>query len=137
MKANEELNRKIARAFASLSQCIVKSYKEDLMYDIASCINELAIGNDFTTFLRDSGSYSLGTYKLCAKNESNNNPTWNDCVDYAKSSLEVEYIATFERIGNDDILVTIRGNEDKLDYQLSARFKSTYINYQYIQGLYK
>ena len=81
MEINYNLNRKIARAFASLSQCIVKSYKEDLMYDIASCINELAIGNDFTTFLRDSGSYSLGTYKLCAKNESNNNPTWNDCVD--------------------------------------------------------
>lgn len=137
MKANEELNMKIARAFASLSQCIVKSYKEDLMYDIASCINELSIGNDFTTFLRGSGSYSLGTYKLCAKNESNSNPTWNDCVDYAKSSLGVEYIATFERVGDDDILVTIRGNEENLDYQLCARFKSTYINYQYIQGLYK
>lgn len=134
MKANEELNRKIARAFASLSQCIVKSYKEDLMYDIASCINELSIGNDFTTFLRDSGSYSLDVYKQCSGKDS---PTWNDAVDYAKRSLGVEWIVTFDTDSEMNLVLTIRGEVDELDYIFRNDLACFNTKYEYIKGLYK
>lgn len=134
MEINYNLCSQIARAMAVLSRHCVKSYKEDLFYDMPTTIGNLHHGITLTLFLRDSGSYSLDVYKQCSGKDS---PTWNDAVDYAKRSLGVEWIVTFATDENNDLILTIRGEVDELSYSLKNDLACFNTKYEYIKGLYK
>lgn len=134
MEMNYNLCSQIARAMAVLSLNCVKSFKEDLFYDMPRIIGDLHYGITHTLFLRNSGSYSLDVYKQCT---GKTDATWNDAVDYAKRSLGVEWIVTFATDENNDLILTIRGEVDELSYSFKNDLACFNTKYEYIKGLYK
>lgn len=134
MEMNYNLCSQIARAMAVLSRNCVKSFKEDLFYDMPRIIGDLHYGFTHTLFLRNSGSYSLDVYKQCSCKDS---PTWNDAVDYARRSLGVEWIVTFDTDSEMNLVLTIRGEVDELDNIFRNDLGCFNAKYEYIKGLYK
>lgn len=134
MEMNYNLCSQIARAMAVLSRNCIKSFKEDLFYDMPRIIGDLHHGITHTLFLRDSGSYSLDVYKQCTGKD---NPTWNDAVDYAKRSLGVEWAVTFDTDSEMNLVLAIRGEVDELDFTFRNDLNCFSTKYEYIKGLYK
>ena len=131
---NYNLCTQISRAMAVLSRNCVKSFKEDLFYDMPRIIGDLHHGITHTLFLSDSGSYSLDVYKQCTCKKY---ATWNDAVGYAKRSLGVEWAVTFDTDSEMNLVLTIRGEVDELDFIFRNDLNCFNTKYKYIKGLYK